>query len=333
MSNKDRPMIKGLDLSEEEAKTYRQNYIEFYHTKQLVRPIVPIIGISTPSYCNYRCIYCVTSSGESTFSELNEEEVEKILDTRLELGAKTIEIAGAGEPTLWPGLKPLVYKAHKKGYTIVLFTNNSIISQDNELLEFFYEHDVSLIIKYHSLNHYIHNLLTGRKDANEHKERAFQKIIDLGYNKDIPTRIGIETIITNLNLSEIPNLWRFARDNNLFPFFETIHHTGRAKDTILPLDISYEVMTELFNGISNLDYREYGYKWEAKPPYIGFDCTVSEHIHIDERGNVLPCFEFTTIEGNIRKEDLVSILKRSELLYNIRKLKEQADKSLTCRDE
>ncbi len=321
MSYRHIPQLRGFDISIEESECYKKNYIDFYKTKELKNSIIPIISIAAPSYCNYRCIYCISDIENTRPSELKNYELKNILDVGLLLGTKTIEIAGAGEPTLWTGLKPLISMACERRYTIVVFTNNSVICEDNGLLEFFFEHDVSLVLKFNSFNSHIHNYLTNCQDADDHKKRALKKIMDLGYNKGNPLRVGIETIICSHNLEEIPKLWRFARDNNLFPFFETLHYAGKAVNMVP--DIPASAVYRLFNDICELDNKEYGYRWKPTPPYLGFNCSLCDHIHIDENGNICPCVEFFFNIGNIKNEDFISILKRSAILFNIRKSRDE----------
>ncbi|MGV8176353.1 MAG: radical SAM protein [Candidatus Bilamarchaeaceae archaeon] len=290
------------------------------------------MGLASPGLCDYRCVYCIYGSGEKMSSEgLTGAEVQYVLSQAKSLGAKTIEIAGKGEPTLWPGFRPMVSQANSLGLTVVLFTNGRCLSHDHDFFKFLLDNDVSVILKFNSFNDAVQNFLCGNKRAARYRDAALDHAFALGFNKGVNTRLGFETVICRQNIDEIPVLWEFARQNNIFPFFEALHLGGRALNN-RDISVNLDDLFSLFKSIAALNKAKYGYVWLPKLPYLGFSCTVSEHIVINEDGSVSPCFEFPGTGGNIRTNTLIDILRDSELIYHIRKTREQANKDITCRD-
>ncbi|MBF0376197.1 MAG: radical SAM protein [Desulfamplus sp.] len=326
MNNK--PLLKGFDITDKESEVYRTNYIDFFKTHNLDKPIVPIIDIYAPAYCNYLCPYCFTCAEAKTSDELNEDEIARIFFSAKKIGVKTIGLTGLGEPTIWKKIRYLVELANAHGFVTVIYTNNSVLAKNDDLLNFFFEHNVSLLLKYNSINPETHNYLCGNKDAYHHREILVKKIFDIGYNKSIPPRIGIESVICELNKNEIKDMWHFARTNNIIPYFEIVGEGGRSasfKSLIIPTS----EMRNIFNEMAEFDFINYGYKWNAQLPYLANTCMLSNHLLIDEKANVLPCFNLP-VQGNIKNDDLISILKKSILLYTIREQSQLKKQMLTC---
>lgn len=329
------PRLRGLDISEEEASTYRRNFMRFHETGEGDKNLVPVVGINLPPSCNYDCIYCVYGSSSSIKATqgLTESEMNRLLDEAKDIGAKTIEIAGKGEPTIWPGIRRLVSRANSLGLTTVIFTNGSMLARENGFAEFLYENGVSLLLKYNSFTTEVQNKLSGTSNAARYRDGAFEKMVKLGFNRETPTRFGIETIICVDNATEILELWNFARRNNIFPFFEEVHLMGNATGlSDKPFILDQKEMKNLFESVAKLDRTQWGYYWTPHLPYMGFPCTNSEHITVDETGEVASCFEYQKGEGNIKDRSLLEIIGSSDYLYRVRKIREEKGSEETCRD-
>lgn len=327
------PMIRGLDILEEESLQYAVNFVEFRKTGRIRSGIVPIVGIMAPPDCNYSCVYCIYGNSPSKSSEgLTNEEIERLLNEAAILGAKTIEIAGSGEPTIWKGLPHLVDEAAKKNLRVVVFTNGAVIANNDGLMRMLFESGASVIIKFNSFKDDVQNFLCGHNRAHEWRDKSLQKALEIGFNREMPTRLGIESVITTMNINEISQLWHFARERNIFPFFESLHLGGPLFKTIARLNPSYEELKELFATVAMEDKVRWGYKWEPELPYIGFPCTVYDHVLVNYDGKVSPCFEFGSRLGNVREKSLVEILRGSEMLGRIRELRLAKRGTMMCRD-
>lgn len=207
MKTKSMPQLKGLDICIDESLEYGRNFIRFHETGQLEGGIVPILGIMAPPNCDYSCVYCVYGSDATKSSEgLTEKEVEGALDAAVQLGAKTIEIAGRGEPTIWEGFPHLVRGASDRGLQTVVYTNGAVLANNDELMKLLFEHDASLLLKFNSFKDNVQDFLCGNKRAHEWRDRAFKKAVEFGFNIGTPTRLGIETVICAQNKDELLEL-------------------------------------------------------------------------------------------------------------------------------
>ena len=85
-----------------------------------------MLSLFMDSRCNLNCKYCFTDAGEPTSDCLNLEEAKRIVDEAKLMGAKTMLVAGYGEPLLDPKFMPLVrYAAEKKIWTVFFHQYNN----------------------------------------------------------------------------------------------------------------------------------------------------------------------------------------------------------------
>ncbi len=88
-------------------------------------PSYPVrINLDTTRRCQLRCWYCHSSSGPGYRGPvLDTDTVPEILQTAEELRVFELTITG-GEPTLWPGLVPLLEQSARSRFTgLTLITN------------------------------------------------------------------------------------------------------------------------------------------------------------------------------------------------------------------
>src|ERR1017187_155150 len=88
--------------------------------------INPSIDLSNP--CNLNCPYCFIEEKNSSrkmrkLNELTHEETVLVIKELQSCGAKTINLVGAGEPTIDPHFEETVELIDSLGMTVVLFTN------------------------------------------------------------------------------------------------------------------------------------------------------------------------------------------------------------------
>jgi len=276
--------------------------------------VSPFLGAT----CNLNCAYCYTDAGIPHKNELTPGDLKSIIDQGRALGAQTVVIAGTGEPLLDKNLMPFLQYIHNQGMTTVLYTNGTLVTP--EIADRLYELDVSPLVKMNSLNEGVQDKLTRRRGSFKGIQRALRIFMERGFNKAEPTRLGIESVICKPNLSEIPEIFRWARRNNIYPHIEMMIHSGRAVHNANELDISIDEAREIFTTLSEIDRTEFGYSWIPKPPYVAGDCDmVYRNIVVDSHGNIKPCFGFVDVVGNVRETTLAKALK-SPLLKKLRRL-------------
>ena len=336
LSHENIPILRGYDISEKESIEYSQNYVISFEQKHIIsNKLVPIAGIYCPNSCNLKCIFCSSSNIPNENFTITRKVLKRIFKEIKELGVKTIEIAALGEPTLWNDLLYIAEITHVANIKLVFFSNGLIF--DDETLckkihkvnvatfcKILLETNTSILVKMNSTNEKIHDFLAGINKAFEKSQIGLKKLMVIGFNKTKPTKLGIACVITKHNASQIREIWKWARDNNIFPFIESLQKIGRAEENKLYSNLHLDELEiyDIYKKISIFDKKYYNIIWKPQLPYAGFPCTVFDHLIIDHLGFVRPCFKFylkNEICGNIHKTSLRDIILESELLYSIRK--------------
>lgn len=277
--------------------------------------------------CDLRCIYCYASSGEKLPDELGYNEVLDAVNQCRELGARKIIILGGGEPMLYPRIMDVIRYIHDLGLEMELFTNGTRITP--ETASQIHELSVEPVIKFNSLDADTQDMLAGKKGAHKDIRRGLDNLLSAGFGQD-GKKMGAQTVICKHNYEELPEMWRWLRNRNIIPYFETITDQGRAKDqesmAVSPIEAG-----ELFEKLSRIDRQEFGFHWEPKPPVAAFTC--KRHFYsctITTTGSVIPCPGVDIPAGNIREKKLVDIINDSEVFQNLRNIRKTIKG--TCRD-
>lgn len=266
--------------------------------------------------CNLRCIYCYAEAGEPRENELSIEEIQNVLNQAKELGAKRIILLGGGEPLLYEGIRTITAYIKSIGLKQSLFTNGTLLTE--ELAKFLYEQDVDVIIKHNSNIPAVQDMLAGLSGAFEKIERGMHLLIKAGYPNG--KQLGIQTVICKQNRKEIPEMWIWARERNIIPYFEILTYQGRAKNhPEILLDV--DSIRETFDTLHEIDDKRFGIKWASHPTIASFTCR--RHLYsclVNSQGYVQPCTGIDIVTGSIRKQSLKDILKESGVIKDLRNI-------------
>ncbi len=214
--------------------------------------------LETKAGCTLRCSFCYTAGwkGEAEARQLSIEDMKKAVDVAAERGAKSIIIAGKGEPLLDPALLPLVRYATEKGLWTVLFTNGTLITK--EIAEELYSLSVSVMAKLGSLDSEKQDQMVGVPGAHERIRKGLELLIEAGFRQP---RLGVDTTILRSNMSEMEDIWRYLRKREIVPYLEPLIVEGAAKQwsglqsELVP---AAEIFA-LFERLREIDAEEFGY--------------------------------------------------------------------------
>ena len=189
-------------------------------------------SIDLTNACNLNCPYCYIEEKNSARKlrrpdELKHEEISAILRDLKACGAQTINIVGAGEPTIDPHFEETVQDIHDLGLRTVLFTNGIRLASDQSLVHFLYSRSTSVVLKYNSSDSHTQDLVAGRIGYTVKRDQALTHLFDAGFNAHSPTRLGIDMMAFKGNSHEIVNIHRWCRDENIFPICGEYIPTGR----------------------------------------------------------------------------------------------------------
>jgi len=140
--------------------------------------------------------------------------------------------------------------------TTVIFTNGMFI--DLDLAKRLLDLNVSIMTKLDGSER-IQDELTG---AGTYKKirSSLDALLEAGFAKKNGqyTRLGIAPCATKINILEIPEIWRFARKNNIFPNIECATEIDKATSKIT---LDRNQVRWLRQTLKEIDEKEFNIKW------------------------------------------------------------------------
>jgi len=305
------------------------------------------VDIMVTQKCNFKCYYCYADSAPEDLPEFLMSEVKDIVQQCIKMKVPIINIQG-GEPTFWhpsdwkgPHGEAFFhfveyikseYKKAKISLNLVSFTNVSLLN--DEKAQRLYNSDVGLCCKLDSLKNETQDGMLCTPNGLKSMMKGFKSLIKIGYGKPNSPTISTNTVVTPENYDQIPEVFRWSRQQGFKPFVIPAHVHGRLqnfgqnkgldrtlkedKQNLSPLDIK-----KLFEELARIDREEFKIEWYAKSPWVE-NKACSRHlggIHIRADGIVVPCSEAPNYWalGDIRKKTLKEIVndKKVQKFRNI----------------
>lgn len=267
------------------------------------------IRVETSRICNLKCKYCCNRSGVALEDEISFEKLLSIIDEAKDLGAKSIIVIGGGEPTIYPQFRDLIIHIGDLDMIPVIFTNAQTITL--ELAEFLYKHNVSVIVKLDSLNKERQDSLVGVVGAYERIQESLAnlKLAGYGNEQNDVLHLGASFVVSKLNYDEIESIWRFCRQNRIFPNLEMMVPNGNAKDMINQM-VSAHDWKLLKDRLLLIDQNEFGYTWFPYTPLVGVSCfQVMYNLYITVEGEVRPCSSIHCHIADVYSHSLQKIIE------------------------
>lgn len=120
--------------------------------------------------CKYRCLKCFSDGSNAYIEQLRARGVtpanldksarERLIHEAYELGARTVVIAGAGEPLMSPDLDTAIDICSRlKDMKLVVFTNGLLLGE--EKIEEYFSKEVSIVFTFDSISEQNYDRLTG----------------------------------------------------------------------------------------------------------------------------------------------------------------------------
>ena len=295
--NESVPILKGLDLSNEKLKK----------TEQQNRML--LIDLETSNVCNLNCKYCfrdVYGTKEALKSELPLAERLRLIKESRELGCETIKITGAGEPFADAGVWNMIDYANKLGMWVMIFTNGALLNR--EKIAELYKKNVSLIVKCNSLDEKKEDEMVGRPGYAKKRNEVLQMLMDEGFNKSKPTRLGRDLVITNINKDEVYESLAWCRKNNIFPLFRPLMPIGAAIN-VKEWEISKDEVKQMYEKAREQDKKEFNIEYQLTLPYMGGVWCRQLHyaIYVNILGEAYPCTGSKKLLGNFKQQTLREI--------------------------
>ena len=268
------------------------------------------LRLETSNICNLKCIYCNGASGKKKNDEIPFGMLKKAVAEVKSLGGKSVIVIGGGEPTIYPYFKELIRYIAKQEMIPVVITNSSTLTL--KLAEFLYATGASVLFKLDSLHKEIQDRLAGKVGAYDQIKRGMDNLFSVGFNnsKNGKLRCGASFVVTKYNYQEIPLLWGFCRDNNIYPNLEEFITRGRGIGYENQLRVSQANLKVLKQKLLRIDRAYYGYDWLVYTPLPGHGCLQHLYsVYLSCNGYIRPCADIDIKLFNFKKMRIKEIIR------------------------
>lgn len=273
-------------------------------------------GLELTRKCNLKCIYCYAVAGEPAENELTLRETFDTIKQAYDLGARKFGIIGGGETLLYPHVFEVIDYIKRLGASVSVFTNATLITP--MIAKKIFDRKVNIIAKCNSLNPQVQDFLTGVKGSFDKIQQGIRNLREIGYPCQ-DCALVLESVICRPNFKELPELWRWIRNQGAIPFFERLTIQGRAYNRLQDLEVHPKELYRLFKKLLEIDQEEYGYTWPIQPPWTAKVC--DRHFYnafLTSDGYIQPCTGVDIHIGNIRCQKLSEILRNSPVIQALR---------------
>ncbi len=230
--------------------------------------------IELSNVCDLFCEYCfraelATVSKKRLPGEITIEKTLEVIDAVTALGARAINIIGAGEPTLDPALPDVMRYIARKNAIPIVSTNGARLSE--KLVQEMHASNASVIIKANSFNPAIQDALVNRNGYTRQRDKGLALLIEAGFTDptaQYQTRLGINSVVCQENKNEIPLLHAYCREHNIMPLMATFIPAGRTKNKTAS-EVPMQEFIALAKHIRDIDQNHYGIVYRQLMPYLG----------------------------------------------------------------
>lgn len=266
--------------------------------------------IETSYLCNMNCIYCAWDSGADQSCEIEYELLLRFITELKAQGAKSVIIVGGGEPTIYERFRDLVEFIDQLDLIPVVITNG--LTMDRGLADFLYSHQASVLIKHDSDLQETQNFLSGNKHAYKKMYEGLKNLIDLGFAKELNTRLGISFVITKKNKKEIPDIWRFCRKNHIYPNPELLNPIGRAEINFDDLVLGENELEQLLETVNRIDLEEFHIDKKRVKQGENYCLQHLYSLYLNVDGYIQPCGAIRNSLTDFHNTTISEILKTRE---------------------
>src|SRR3989339_2186374 len=285
-------------------------FLQTSHTYSLL-----YVMFNLPFDCNFHCEKCFHLENNypnksETFIDIFSIKI--LINEAKELGVHSIIIAGEGEPALNKNIKKIITELHNIGLIPIVYTNGSTLT--SSLINFYFNHNVSLVIALDSLNGQTYDRFSRTKgmlpkvlnNIENARQKYAEKIIELNGSRVV--HLAINTTITSINKHELENIKDFCKDDILFvcnPIARFGNATGNWNDLV-----TNEQDYQLFHDLSQKYSETGGPLTLTEDGYCGYS---RNGIGISPSGDYMTCAYTSKTNGLFGNINTTSLKEAFEL--------------------
>lgn len=308
---------------------YGKDIREAIEGKRVLNP-----SIDLSNNCNLNCPYCYVEKAGSmnkkkNSNELSFENYKRTIDKLAAAGAKTINIIGAGEPTIDSDFRKIAEYIRSLDINLLVATNGIEIAKSDSLVPFLNDIEASIVLKVNSFNNKLQDLLVDQAGYSKFRAKALEKLIFNGFNSTKPSRLGINTLLMKANLDEIFDIFKYCRENNIVFIAGNYMPTGRTEASIFQGEylLKDKNNKRFFETVSSCDYKLIRQKiidydnannFPVKSPdaYIsGLPCIQGLGVQIDNTGRIWHCpTRQQLIDGKLYSKEIEKISSNTDFI-------------------
>lgn len=273
------------------------------------------LEISNP--CNEKCLHCYRTLDATKKGFLSLSDARSVLEQAKSLGAKNATITG-GEVLLNPEWKSIVQTASDLGFRTSLFTNGSLMTQNDVDFLKSVKNLKMVQISLYSLEEGVHDKITGLSGSCKKTKAAIKML----RSANVPLFVSCPAMKENLETVSGVMAWcdenkiESCCDVSIFDSLDKSNASHRLDNKDL----------KKFFEITMCDNGKLAYVWgkshgKRDLTKINFYGSATSSLLVSGDGNIYPMIGWYEKLGNIETDNLIDIYNNHPLLKKIRKIK------------
>ena len=282
------------------------------------------MDLDVPSGCRLDCVYCFAKEDayyrpQKGDKPLTLDEIKFLLKEAKQLGLQSAKVVGFGEPFENKDFYDFIDFTTEHGIHLVVFTSAYTLGEKKfenlgKAINFLAEHDISLMVKLHTLDRGKEDSIVRMKGYSEKRDRYLKALLDDGrFTETSPTRLGIENDVASRDIDELTNMYEYFKIfRNVFIDIDPPIPIGRTATAEASSKIGLDEgnLRELCLKIYQTN-QKYGVPFKGISPFFGgLPCSqLPVGLYLTLSGNVVTCCGGDEKMGNVRKQPLREIFE------------------------
>lgn len=280
-----------------------------------------------PGTCLNNCTFCGFLSVNKQ-GKLEPHEIFRVFGEFAALGGKSIKILGEGEPMLRKDVLSLLKHISDLGMTPILFTCGDTLGSDelaqsihhrscDEVVQYLYDIGVTVMLKYEKQQE---DDIVQRQGYSALREKALQRLLSYGFNRHCPSRLGFAIVLMKQNYNEVPSIFKFAIDHNIYPLVCPLMPIGKMKNPSDRNEFTPRPCEILSLSRALISMREKrGIEFSEVSDFPGgLPCDISRAgMYLDDVGNIKVCESDSTV-GSVRRHSLEELWKHCSRVKDLK---------------